>query len=59
MAQNAVQTAMTFFDDVTELVVYDEKDTQVDSGIGLKPSYCRKMMVLWCPFMKAARRTTA
>ena len=59
MAQNAVQVAVTFFDDVAELVVCEEKGTQVGSGVGLKASFSRKLMVLWCFFMKAAPRTTA
>ena len=59
MAKNAVQAAVTSVDDVTELVVYEEKGSQVDSGVGLKPSFCRKLTVLWCSFMEAAPRTTA
>ena len=47
------------FDDVAELVVCEEKDTQVDSSVALNPSFSRKLMVLWCSFMKAAPRTTA
>ena len=58
-AQNAVQAALTSFDDVAELVLCQEKGTQVDSGVGLKPSFSRKLMVLWCSFMKVAPRTTA
>ena len=59
IAQNAVQAAVTSFDEVTELVVCEEKGPQVGSGVGLKPSFSRKLMVLWCSFMKAAPRTTA
>ena len=58
-AQKDVQVAVMFFDDVAELVVCEEKGTQVDSGVGLNPSFSRKLMVLWCFFMKAAPRTTA
>ena len=58
-AQNDVQAAVMSFDDVTELVVCEEKGTQVDSGMSLKPSFSRKVMVLWCSFMKAAPRTSA
>ena len=46
MAKNAVQAAVTSVDDVTELVVYEEQGSQVDSGVGLKPSFCRKLAVL-------------
>ena len=58
-AQKDVQAAVTFFDDVAELVVCEEKDTQVDSGVGLNPSFSRKLMILWCSLMKAAPRTMA
>ena len=57
--KNAVQAAVTSFDDVAELVVCEEKGTQVDSGMGLKPFFSRKVMVRWCSFMKATPRTTA
>ena len=59
MAQNAVQAAVTSFDDVAKLVVCEEKGTQVDSDVGLKSFLSRKLVVLWCSFMKAAPRTTA
>ena len=59
MSQNAVQVVVTFFDDVAELVICEEKGTQVGSGEGLKASFSRKLMILWCSFMKAAPRTTA
>ena len=59
MAQNVDQAAVTSFDDVAELVVCEEKGTQVDLGVGLKPSFSRKLMVLWCSFIKVASRTTA
>ena len=59
IAQNAIQAAVTSFNDVAELVVREEKDTRVDSGVGLKPSFSRKLMVLWYSFMKAVPRTTA
>ena len=38
MAQNTVQAVVTSFNDVADLVVCEEKCTQVDSGVGLKPS---------------------
>ena len=58
--QNAVQAAVTSFDDVGELVVCEEKGIQVYSGVSLKSSFSRKPMVLfWCSFMKPAPRTTA
>ena len=59
MAHNPVQAAVTSFDDVTELVVCEEKGIQVDSGVGLKPPFSRKLMILRYSFMKAAPRTTA
>ena len=42
-----VQAAVMSFDDVAELVVCEEKDIQIDSGVGLNPSFSRKLMVLW------------
>ena len=59
MAQNALQVAVAFFDDVAALVMCEEKGIHVDSGVGLKPYLYRKLMVLWCSFVKAAPRTTA
>ena len=50
---------MTSYDDVAELVVCEEKDVHVDSGVSLKPSFSRKLVVLGCSFRKAAPRTTA
>ena len=50
---------MTSFDGVAKLVVCEEKGTQVDLGVGLKPSFSRKLMALWCFFVQAAPRTTA
>ena len=50
---------MTSFDDVTELVVCDEKGSQDDSGVGLKPPVSRKLVVHWFSFMKAALRMAA
>ena len=58
-AQKHVQAAVMSFDDVAVLVVCEKKGTQVDSGVGLNPSFYRKLMVLWCSFMKAVPRTTA
>ena len=45
IAQNAVQVAVTSFDGVALLVVCEEKVPQVDSGVGLKPSFSRKMVL--------------
>ena len=59
IAQKDVQAAVMSFDDVAELVVCEEKDTQVDSGVGLNSSFSRKLMMRWCSFMKVAPRTTA
>ena len=39
--KNAVQAGGTSFDDVAELVVCEEKGTQVDLGVDLKPSFSR------------------
>ena len=59
-AQNEVRAAVTPFDDVAELVVCEEKGTQADSCMGLKPSFFRKLEVhYWCSFMKAAPQTAA
>ena len=41
IAQKDVQAAVMSFDDVAELVVREEKDTQINSGVGLKPSFSR------------------
>ena len=49
--QKDVQAAVMSFDDVAELVACEEKDTQVDSGVGLNPFSSRKLMVLWCSFL--------
>ena len=46
MAQNAVQAAVASFNDVAELVICEEKGTQINSGVGLKPSFSRTLMVL-------------
>ena len=59
IAQNTVQAAVTSFDDIAELVAYEEKGTQVDPGVDLKPSFSRKLMALWCYFIKATPRMTA
>ena len=59
MGQNEVQSVVTSFDDVAEWVVHEEKGTQVDSGVSLKPSLSQKLVVLWCYFTKkAVPRTT-
>ena len=59
MAHNAVRAAVTFFDDVAELVLCEEKGTQVELGVGLKPSFSQKLVVHWCFLMKAAPWTAA
>ena len=45
-AQKDIQVAVTSFDDFAELVVCEEKGFQVDSDVGVKPSFSRKLMVL-------------
>ena len=41
IAQKDVQAAVMSFDDVAELVVREEKDTQINSCVGLKTSFSR------------------
>ena len=45
IAQNVVRAAVTSFNDVAELVICEEKGTQIISGVGLKPSFSRTLMV--------------
>ena len=45
-AQKDVQAAVMSFDDVAELMVCEEKGTQVDSDVGLNPAFSRELMVL-------------
>ena len=57
-SSNGAECGPSRGDDIVELVVCEEKGAQVDSGVGLEPSFSRKLMILWCFFMKAALRTT-
>ena len=59
IAQNAIQAAVTSFHDVVELVMFEEKGTQVHSDVALEPFLSQKLMMLRCFFRKTAPRTTA
>ena len=42
IAQKDIQAAVMSFDDVAELVVCEERGTQIDSDVGLNPSFFQK-----------------
>ena len=48
MARNALQAVETSLEEVAELVVCKKKGIQVDLGVGLKPSFPWKQILLWC-----------
>ena len=59
VGHNAVQAAVTSSSDVAALVLWEEIGTHVDSSVGSRPSFSRKLIVVWWSLMKAFPRMAA